>query len=302
MRNILVINYSQSGQLDEILDNFLAPFEKFNIERVKIEPADPYPFPWNAEVFFGIMPATVKETPIKLAPYTLEREQYDLIIIGYQPWFLSPSQPITALLKDPQFKKVLKDTPVATIIGARNMWLKSQESIVKWVKEAGGQMVANIPYIDRVQNHISALTVLHWMKKAKKTRRWGFLPIPGISQKDIDNAAKYAPPVVKALENNNYKGLQEKILKIGGIKVKSTLALVESRGKKFFKIWADLIEKKGTTQKKRKFWTSAFEWYLIIALFVVSPPILIIHLIISPLLLSGIKKKQKHYLYLGIDQ
>lgn len=301
MKNVLVINYSQSGQLDDILENFLLPFQQFEIERVKIEPAVAYPFPWTFDIFFGIMPDTVKENPIKLAPYTLKREKYDLIIIGYQPWFLSPCQPITALLKDPEFTKVLKDTPVATVIGSRNMWLKSQESVVRWIKEAGGNMVANIPFVDRVQNHISALTIVHWMKKGKKTRKWGFLPLPGISQKDIIEASKYGAPLAKALENGNFAKVQKEIISKGGISVKSTLMLVESRGKRIFKVWADLIEKKGTTEKKRRFWVKAFDFYLVTALFVVSPPILILHLLLKPLFYFSIRKKQKQYLYLGIN-
>lgn len=304
MKSVLVISFSQTGQLNEIVENFLTPFlqEQIEIERVKISPQTPYPFPWDAFTFFDLMPDTVNEIPSALAPYTLKKEKYDLIIVGYQPWFLSPSLPATALFNDEKFRKVLKDTPVATIIGARNMWTKSQESIVKWVEEAGGFMVANIPFIDRVQNYISALTVLHWMEKGKKTRRWGFLPKPGVSKKDIGEAAKYAPPLVEGLLKGDYENVQKKIIAKGGISVKSTLMLVEARGKKFFKIWTNLINKKGTTPRKRKFWVKAFEWYLIIALFVISPPILIIHLLLKPLMLGSVRKKQHFYLFLGINR
>ncbi len=302
MKNILVINYSQSGQLDEILNNFLAPFENFEVDRVKIEPKQAYPFPWSSEVFFDVMPETVLEEPIELAPYQLRHEKYDLIIIGYQPWFLSPSQPITALLKDPSFRSVLKDTPVATVIGARNMWLNSQGSVVREVEEAGGYMVANIPYIDKVQNHVSAFTILHWMLTGKKTKKWGIFPIPGVSQHDIDNAAVYGIPLAEAIETGEYGQVQDKILEMGDIRIPSSIMLIEARGKKLFIIWANLIKRKGKTPEKRAFWVSFFKWYLVTALFVISPPILIIHTILKPLMLGSIRKTRKKYLYLGINK
>lgn len=301
MKNILVISYSQSGQLNQILDNFLIPFKGHNIERVHVTTVDKYPFPWTSEVFFNVMPECVLEKPTLLEPFTLKREKYDLIIIGYQPWFLSPAQPTTSLFKTPQFKKILKDTNVATVIGARNMWLNSQESIVKWIDEAGGKLVANIPFIDKVQNHISALTILHWMSTGTKTRRWGFLPLPGVSERDINDAGRFGTPLAKALEQENYKGVQKNILSSGSIQIKPSIILIESRAKKLFTVWANMITKKGTTPKKRVFWSKLFKWYLIIALFVVSPPVIFIHNLLRPFLWSKIKKNQHKYLFLGIE-
>ena len=74
-KNILVINYSQTGQLDEILNNFLTPFKGFEIDWVKIKPKESYPFPWSSEVFFDAMPETVLEEPIALAPYQLKYDK-----------------------------------------------------------------------------------------------------------------------------------------------------------------------------------------------------------------------------------
>jgi hypothetical protein len=302
MKNILLIYYSQSGQLDEIAANLSVPFKDFEIDKVRIEPKKNYPFPWSTEVFFGIMPETVLLESIELKPYTLQRAKYDLVIIGYQPWFLSPSQPITSLLKDTNFQKVLKDTPVATFIGARNMWLNAHETVVKFVEDAGGIMVANIPFIDKVQNHISALTILHWMLTGKKTKRWGFLPIPGIDQLEIEGAGELSRPLVQAVEKNNFEGVQEMILNLGKINIKSSILLIESKVKKPFRIWANLIKKKGKTPKRRSFWVSFFKYYLLIALFVISPIILIFQTLLKPLFLSRTRKKRNHFLYLGIKK
>ena len=300
MKYILVVSYSQSGQLDEILDNFLIPMQEFNIERVKISPKTEFPFPWTNTSFFDIMPETVLEEPIALAPFSFKRTQYDLVILGYQPWFLSPSQPITALCKSNSFRQVLKETPVATVIGSRNMWINAQQSIVREVAAAGGKLVANIPLIDKVQNHISALTILHWMLTGKKTKRWGILPLPGVSQHDIISANKYGEPLADALKNDEFEGVQNNILKQGGISIAPSIIFIESKAKRLFNIWAKLIKKKGSTPQKRAFWVACYQYYLIFALFVVSPFILIFYFLLRPLFFAKIRRDRAHFLYLGI--
>lgn len=302
MKNVLVVSYSQTGQLDQILDNFLVELKDAKVERKKIELVKPFPFPWDTETFFDIMPETVLEEPIEIHPLSFERDSYDLIIIGYQPWFLSPSMPTTALFHRPEFTNLIKGTAVMTVIGARNMWINSQISLVKKIEDLGGTMVANVPYIDKVQNHVSALTILHWLGKGKKTRRWGFFPLPGVSDKDIQEAGNYAVPVNEALKKDSFLGLQENILALGGISIESSIMLIESRAIKLFHVWANLIKSKGTTPEKRRKWVGRFHAYLVIALFVISPPIVIIHYLLSPLLLFKIRRNRKKYLYLGIDK
>ncbi len=62
MKQVLVINYSQSGQLDAILEQFLEPFEGVaEIDRVTIDLAAPFAFPWNTARFFDAMPESVLE-------------------------------------------------------------------------------------------------------------------------------------------------------------------------------------------------------------------------------------------------
>ncbi len=185
MKKVLVINYSQSGQLNEIIDNFLLPFDSAEIERKQIETVKPIAFPWTSEVFYDTMPECVNEEAVALKPINYASEKYDLIILGYQPWFLSPSLPVTSLLQDPAFQQKMKDTPIVTVIGGRNMWLNSQESIKAYIKKAGGILVGNVPLMDREPNLISVLTIFHWMLTGKKERKWNLLPVPGVSQEDI---------------------------------------------------------------------------------------------------------------------
>lgn len=296
MKKILVANYSQTGQLDEVVTNFLKPLENVIIDRVKITPKVPFPFPWRMESFFDAMPETVLEEAIELNPVDYSFAEYDLIILGYQPWFLSPSLPVTALLQSPQFQKLLKGKPVITIIGSRNMWLNSQESVKVYLKNAGARLVGNIPLIDRVQNQVSAITIVYWMMGGKKDRKWGIFPKPGISDEEIQSVADYGVIVNKALAEDDYNTLQDKILSLGRIDVPADILFIEQKAKRIFRIWAGLIKRKGTTESKRAFWVKAFNYYLIIALFGVAPILLLLYnLLVRPFTQSSIKNKKKYF-------
>ena len=84
----------------------------------------------NLFPFFNQFPESVHLKPAPIEKPILQREKYDLVIIAYSVWFLSPSQPITAFLQSEQ-AKILKNTPVITLIGCRNMWLMAQEKMKK---------------------------------------------------------------------------------------------------------------------------------------------------------------------------
>ena len=296
MSEILVINYSQTGQLNDILDNLILPLKEHNIETVRIIPSNKFPFPWSGKKFFDAMPETVLEEPIALDPFELKKDKYDLIIFGYQPWFLSPSLPASSILQHEAFLKVLKDTPIITVIGARNMWLNAQESIKTRIADAGGRLVANIPLIDRNNNLVSALTIMHWMFGGKKDRKWGILPVPGIRSEDISSANQFGEIIARTINDRDFDNLQENILSLGRIDIKTNILFIEERAKKIFRIWAGIIKSKGTTPAKRSFWVAFFKYYLIFALFIVSPIILLIfNVLVKPFIGSSLKKKKDYF-------
>ncbi|MDX2361717.1 MAG: hypothetical protein QNK23_12990 [Crocinitomicaceae bacterium] len=301
MKKILSINYSQSGQLDEILDNFLSPLENVEMDRIKVELVEGFEFPWSTDNFYDAMPETVLEEPIALKPFELKEEKYDLIILGYQPWFLSPSLPATSILKHPLFKAVAKNTPIITVIGARNMWLNAHDSVVKLVQEAGAEMKGNVALIDRAPNHLSAVSIVHWMLTGKKTRKWGIFPLPGVSDEDINGASVYGEVLNNCLEEDNLENFQKRSIDTGGVRISTNILFIEGRAKKIFNIWAAAIKKKESEGKNRKFWIRFFRFYLNFALFGVAPILLLIYtILIRPFTGASIRKKKEHYSYLGI--
>jgi len=274
---VLYLSYSQSGQLDEIAERFFLPFSSHKIDRVKVRPSKPFPFPWTSAEFFDAMPETVLEEPIQLEPLNIPGSDYDLIVLGYQPWFLSPSLPVTALLKSDEFKTVVQGKPVVTIVGSRNMWINSQISINRLVEQAGAKVVANIPFSDKTNNIVSAVTILYWMLSGRKERMWGVFPKPGVSDEDIERAGEPGRIVLAHAESGEYTSLQEKIADF--VTVPTDILFIEKRAKRLFRIWAGIIKRFGKTPRSRRLWVSIYKYYLIIALFIVAPIVLLVYYI-----------------------
>jgi hypothetical protein len=294
-KKILVIYYTQSGQLGQIVDQLTIPFETagISIEKVVVKPAEDFKFPWTAERFFDAMPESVLGIPIVLAPFSLKETSYDLIIFAYQPWYLSPAIPANSILYHPIFQQILKNTPVVTVIGARNMWLQSQEKVKKVLRAAGARLVGNIALVDRNNNTVSGITILYWMLTGKKDRLWGWFPRPGVSDEDINGCSKFGGLVCQHLLNNDWEGLQPALIAENAVLVKPNLMFIEPRATKLFSIWANFIIKR----KNRRAWLIVFKYYLLIALFMVAPVVLLINnLLFRPFLSKQVAKKKQYYL------
>lgn len=289
---VLYLSYSQSGQLDEIAERFFLPFSSHKIDRVKVRPSKPFPFPWTSAEFFDAMPETVLEEPIQLEPLNIPGSDYDLIVLGYQPWFLSPSLPVTALLKSDEFKTVVQGKPVVTIVGSRNMWINSQISINRLVEQAGAKVVANIPFSDKTNNIVSAVTILYWMLSGRKERMWGVFPKPGVSDEDIERAGEPGRIVLAHAESGDYTSLQEKIADF--VTVPTDILFIEKRAKRLFRIWAGIIKRFGKTPRSRRLWVSIYKYYLIIALFIVAPIVLLVYyILVLPLVYKRVAAEKK---------
>jgi hypothetical protein len=297
-KKVLAVFYSQSGQLEDIIDHFTRPLQDAGatVEKLRIYPAEAYTFPWTGKSFFAVMPDSVNQVPGQLQPFSFAASSYDLIVLGYQAWFLSPSIPFNSLLNDPGFKAIAANCPVITITGARNMWISAMEKIKPTLRNLGAKLVGNIALVDRHHNFISFITLFHWMFRGKKDRYLNMFPKPGVSDADILHTKSFGEIVISHLQQGNWQGLQEELVNAGAVKIKYPLMFIESKARKIFKVWAGIISKR----KKRTAWLVAFKYYLLIALFIAAPIILTVDAIFFKPFLSGRIKRQKQY-YSGVN-
>jgi len=298
MKKVLVVYYSQTGQLEDILDNFTAPMAAAGcqLEKVAVKPVAQYGFPWSAQSFFTEMPNSVQMIPAAMEPFQLSQTAYDLVVFGWQPWFLSPSIPSNSILHHPVFREVLKRSPLVTITGCRNMWLNAYEKQKKVFKEIGANLVGNIVLMDKHQNYISGVTILYWQLWGKKDRLWGIFPKPGVADADVVASGKFGETVMAHLRTGNWAGLQQALVAQKAVEVKWDLMFIEPRANVMFNIWAGIINKKNNKGP----WLVLFRYYLLIALFMVAPIVVGIYgLFFKPFLGKSIYKKKQYYLGLN---
>jgi len=277
MKKVLIIYYTQTGQLKDIVDSITGPLKndcRLYFEELKPVPA--YPFPWNGMSFFQVFPESVKEIPCELEPFQNNPdEDYDLVILAYQVWYLSPSIPVTSFLHSEYAKKIFKNKPVVTVLGVRNMWIMAQERVKSMIADAGGRVVGNIVLADPASNLTSVITIVRWMMKGEKSSfRWLGMKFPdaGVQEDEIKHARVFGDSISKSLHAGNFDNLQRDLVSAGAVKVHPVLMNIEKRGKLMFGIWAKMILKKGGyNDPAREGRLKLFKYYLFLVIYLVSP-------------------------------
>jgi hypothetical protein len=298
MKKVLVVYFSQSGQLFNILQSLMSSLENSNQVAVTYETLKPipaYPFPWSPLEFFDVFPESVLEIPTQLEPFQFDPEEnFDLVVLGYQTWFLSPSIPITSFLSSSVAGKCLKDKPVITVIGCRNMWLMGQEQIKKRLKEFSAQLVMNIPFVDRSPNLVSVVTIPAWMFTGKQDY-FKLLPSAGVSQRDIEGASRFGNVILDYLQRNPTEN-KPRLCENYPAEVNPKLMGNERTGRRVFKIWARLIKSVGNSgSSARKLILRFFMVYLVVVMIVAFPFNYLIYLLQRILNKKGLQKKVEYY-------
>ena len=292
MKRVLVVYYTQSGQLKEIIDSVLSPLTEVTIDFLPIDTATPFPFPWTGDTFFDAFPESYLQIPQSLQPFNLPHTDYDLVILGYQVWYLSPSIPLSSFLQHPEAKKLLSGKPVITISGTRNMWVMAHQKVKKLLTDCGAHLVGNIALTDRHHNHISVITIVQWLFSGYKNKRYlGVFPKAGVADKDIQGASVYGTLIAPHLQTGDYTGLQQAIVAHGGVHYKRFLLSAEKKGNRLFGIWAKMIY----GSKKRKFLLKCFHIYLYIAIWVLMPIVWLLYWLTYPLFFWKVESDKKKF-------
>jgi hypothetical protein len=274
MKKILIIYYTQSGLQLSILQSLAKPLVSagHSVHFEEIQPEEKFPFPWSAFQFFNAFPETFSQKPLLLKRLSEKAfDNYDLVILGYQPWFLTPSRPVSSFLQSDDGKRVLNGKPVVTILGCRNMWLGAQEKVKQRLLDAKAKLVGHVAMVDRSGNLTSLITILRWMFTGNRKPFW-FFPQAGVSNQDVDHAEMFGRLISGHIASNNFDTLQSELLKEGAIDIKPNLVLMERRGQKAFSVWSKFIASGGAVHSTgRKIRVYIFMYLLPTAIFFLSP-------------------------------
>jgi hypothetical protein len=281
MKKVLVIYFTQTGQAKQSLDAVLKPFEEntnYQLDHLLIKPKKPFPYPWSYTQFFDAFPETVNGIACELEPIATDTNaHYDLVVIAYQPWFLSICVPISSFLQTPEARKLLANKPVVTIINCRNMWLGAQEKMKKQLLNLKANLVGNITFVDRSANLVSLVTVLAFVLKGTKENFMGIFPKYGVTEKDLAHAPVFGKIILDNLEKNSLQNIQPELNAQGALDIRGNLLLMEGRGRALFPLYANYISKKGTQgSEQRRTRVRIFGIVLPTAILILSPIITIL--------------------------
>jgi hypothetical protein len=297
-KKVLSISYSQSGQLYEIENSISAPLKNDgNIDMVakKIELLEPYPFPWDFMTFMDTFPESVYLDPPQIKPFEDDDNEYDLVILYYQVWFLSPSLPMTAFLKSEYAKQKLKNKPVVTVIGCRNMWIMAQEKVKTMLSDIGANLVDNIVLVDQGSSLATFVTTPRWMMTGKKDSFLGLFPPAGVSQQDIIEAKRFGDAIATALRENDAVTAPT-CKNLNAVNVDVRLINSEKIATKSFKIWGGWIRKLGKPgAKKRKPLVMAYVVFLLLIIVTIVPMNMIIQTIKRKVNKEAVLKQKRFY-------
>lgn len=255
MRQVLIVHFSQTGQLDRLAQSVCAPLQQhgeIQLDVLPLQPAQPYPFPWPFLDFFRIFPETVLMRPQPLLPLAVDaHKRYDLVILAYQVWFLSPSQPMTAFLASPQAALLLKDTPVVSLIGCRNMWLMAQEKLKQRLSELGARLVDNIALTDACGTAASFLATPLWLFTGRQ-KPYSWVPRAGIDEAEIVAASRFGEAMLQRLTMDARPIEQPMLQGLGAVRIDEKLIGSEKVGNRSFQLWSRLLAALGPQQSRRR--------------------------------------------------
>ena len=299
MKKVLVIHYSQSGQLTEIVKSITRPLlqsKKIELVFEELQPAKPYPFPWPLIKFIDVFPESVLMEPPEMKPFLFDADtRFDLVLLAYQVWFLSPSLPVTGFLKSTK-ALVMKDVPIITIVNCRDKWLMAQEKVKESLRRIGGKLIDNVALVHQGNPITTLITTLRWLWAGKKEGFWKIFPPAGVSDDDIRGAERFGEAILHALETGEIDKGKPVLKGMGAVKVDADIIQQEEVAQRNFFVWAKILRAAGRQGEwKRLPFLILFMLYLSSLILISIPASVVFKLIVNPLRKKALQKKIEYY-------
>jgi hypothetical protein len=299
LKRVLVVHFSQTGQLARVVRNLLSPLAGGGdvqlVEEV-LRPRRTYPFPWPLWRFFDAMPESVLLHPPELEPLSVRADEpFDLVVLAYQVWFLAPSGPITAFLKSDAGRELVRGRPVVTVIACRNMWLTAQETMKRLIGEAGGRLRDNVVFSDRGSALATLITTPRWLLTGRRDGFWG-LPPAGVAEADIAGAGRFGQALLDALRAGRERAATPMLAGLGAARVDPRLIFSERAGSRAFAVWSRVIRLGGPPGSAARVPLLAlFCIYLVAMIVTVVPTSLLLQRLLRPLLSRRLESRRAYF-------
>lgn len=143
-KRVLVIYYSLTEQTQAVLDRMKLELESVGhtVDMRKVKPIPEWRIPMSHRVFLTnwakIWVGMNLTQPIE--HIDLNPDDYDYIILGFQPWNLAPSIPINSFLDSPM-AEIFRGKKVIGVVTCRARWERSFRIAKEKIEKRGGEMV-----------------------------------------------------------------------------------------------------------------------------------------------------------------
>jgi hypothetical protein len=301
MKRVLVVYFSQSGQLTSIVQSICEPLRaatgEFEVTMAELKPVTPYPFPWPFWKFFNIFPDAMYDDPDPIESLTLPHADYDLIILGFQVWFLSPSMPMAAFLKSDQAKKLLGGKPVITVLCCRNMWLSAQERVKQRLQEIGARLIDHVALVDRSPNAATLVSTPMWLLTGKRGPfLGGLIPVAGITSEEIAATKRFGHAIAAQLPTRDAANSSPMLKGLGAVKIDISLIAHEKLTGRSLRMWGALLRRCGDRQSSlRKFFLGVYVVFLVVLLLTLMPVVLVIKRLLAPLVRARVEARREYF-------
>jgi hypothetical protein len=241
---VLVLWYSQTGQLRRVAESALAPLEEAGHELhwERVTPRREFPFPWRLRDFLSVFPDTAALRGCEIEPPAVDPdEHFDLVVIAYTVWYLSPSLPFQGLFASPA-RELVRDRPVLTVIACRNMYFSAERIMRRLIREAGGRPAGTIALTDDGPAWASFVTTPRWLLTGKRDR-WGLMPPAGISDETIAAGRRFGEALAARPELLGTPAAGAALEELEPRSVDRPMVLPDLLLGRVFRIWAAAIRR-----------------------------------------------------------
>jgi hypothetical protein len=192
---VLVLSYSQSGETARAAGIFAAALGHAgaSVTAAEIRPRHAYPFPWRSiRRFFDAMPEAILGLADAVdVPHLASSDRFDLVILAYPVWFLSPATPVRSVFAAP-VAGVFADADIVTISVSRAMWQRASVAMKRLLAAAGGRHIDNIVVTHQGSPLATLVSTPRALLFGKRDRLLGVFPSTGIAVDELARLRRLA--------------------------------------------------------------------------------------------------------------
>jgi hypothetical protein len=284
---VLLLYYSQSGDAARVADALAAALSSPGVEvqRECLRPVPPYPFPWGSVFrFFNVLPECLLGPPPAIErPAFDPAASYDLIILVYQVWFLSPSLPVQGFLAAPA-AAVLAGRKVLTVSVSRNMWQSASETMKHRLAERGAVHIDNIVVTHQGPPWATFITAPRFLLLGKKDAFWKIFPPAGLAEVELARVRRLGEAIRDRLDWLGQEPPRSLLRGLGAVEVNRRYLVPELIGWYLFRGWAHILRLLGHIGwPVRYLGIALFMLFLVLVVAIGIPIIIVLSLLLYPL-------------------